>query len=145
MPEDLVASFRTARDLCSVGFEDVALLICGRGFENVVRRVLETWDVQIATKSGSTAVAEATLNDVIETMKRLRWKDDSSKVFSGQSVALMHWARQVRNGEAHPGEDKMAADERTSAKLTAEVSARVWGLLKRNSDREIESRAETKN
>ncbi len=47
-----------------------------------------------------------------------------------QSVALMHWARQVRNGEAHPGEDEIAADERTSAKVTAEVSARVWGLPK---------------
>jgi len=145
LPEDLAATFRTARDLSSVGFEDVALLICGRGFEQVVRRVLKLWDVTISAKGVTTVAAEAGLNDVIETMRRLRWKDDASKVFSAPSMALMQWVRQVRNVEAHPGEDDVAADERTSAKLAAQVSARVWALLERNLNRDLESREVIKN
>jgi hypothetical protein len=33
LPENLKKDFRTGRDLCSVGFEDVALMVCGRGLK----------------------------------------------------------------------------------------------------------------
>jgi len=138
LPEELLLDFRTSRDLCSVGSEEVGLMVCGRAFEKVVRAVMGRLGVQILSKKTIDA-EKAMLNDLIESMRKLRWKENGEDVFSPQSIALMNWIRIVRNGAVHEGEEYVAGDERTTATLLAQISGRLWEMAKRNAMRQLES------
>lgn len=137
LPESLRYDFRLGRDLCSVGFEEVALIVSGRGFEKVVRTILSERSVRISAGKGDSDASKAQLHDLIGAMGRMRWKDDESLVFSAQSVALMHWIRQVRNEAVHEGEEVVAGDERTTATLLAQISGRMWKMHQANESREL--------
>jgi hypothetical protein len=140
LPEALERDFRMVRDLCSVGFEDVGLIVCGRGFEKVIRAIMAARGVRISVgKSTDLDASKATLHDLIGAIGRLRWDDDDSLVFSSQSVALMHWIRQVRNEAVHEGEESVAGDERTTATLLAQISGRLWSMHQQNEGRALKA------
>lgn len=145
LPEHLKDDFRTARDLSSVGFEDVALIVCGRGFEKVVRAVLDARAISITGSKVKVPASKAMLNDLIGAMGRMSWQDDGSRVFSPQSVSLMQWIREVRNGSVHEGEEDVAADERATATILAQVTARLWEMHTKNLGRELNATELQKN
>jgi hypothetical protein len=95
--------------------------------------------VRIVIGKNEFVAAKAMLKDLIGAMGRLRWKDDASLVFSSQSVSLMQWVREVRNGAVHEGEEVVAGDERTIATLLAQISGRLWQMHRDNSAREVAS------
>jgi hypothetical protein len=139
LPEELRIDFRIARDLCSVGFEDVALIVCGRGFEKVVRAIMSERKIVVTSGSKPKPASRAMLNDLIGAMSKLRWKDDGASVFSATSITLMHWVRDVRNGAVHEGEEEIAADERATALVLTQVSSSLWATHLKNRDRDLET------
>jgi hypothetical protein len=111
-----------------------------------VRAIVSARGVRIsAGKNTDVDASKATLNDLIGAMSRLRWADDESDVFSAQSVALMHWIRQVRNEAVHEGEEGAAGDERTTATLLAQISGRLWEMHQQNVGRTLQRQLIQKN
>lgn len=50
LPPELEAEFRLVRNLFSVGFDEVGVLISGRGLEGVLRRVAQLRKIMIDTR-----------------------------------------------------------------------------------------------
>jgi len=138
LPEHLEADFLKARDLCSVGFEEVGVMLCGRGFEKVVREILARRNIQVASGNRSQPASKAMLHDLLGAMGKLKYKDDGNRLFSPQSLTLMHWIREVRNGVVHEGEEEVSADERTTAAMLAQISARLWAAHIANESRALD-------
>jgi hypothetical protein len=104
LPDTLKEDFILARNLFSVGFDEVGVLIAGRGLEGVLRKVAETRQIRISIKGKDSSAHEADFNDLIETMFRLRWKKDKSRFINQQLKTLLHFLRAIRNRAAHPQE-----------------------------------------
>lgn len=138
LPKYLRADFLKARDLCSVGFEDVGLMLCGRGFEKVVRDILLQREVHIAVNNRIQPASKAQLHDLLNAMGRLKYEDDGKQVFSRQSVQQMQWVKEIRNDMIHDGEDDISADERTLATTLAQISARLWASHLANKARPLQ-------
>jgi hypothetical protein len=106
LPEVLKDDFYLARDLFSVGFDDVGLFICGRGLEATLRRILEERHVVITkTRKGkklTISPTEAQLYDVVEVFDRLHWHKKNARFASKEMTRILHWLREARNAPAHP-------------------------------------------
>lgn len=58
---ELEADFRLARNLFSIGFDEVGVLIAGRGLEGVLRKVAAMRKIELVVRGNATSVAEADL------------------------------------------------------------------------------------
>jgi len=106
LPADLKGDFVLARNLFSVGFEDVGLLIAARGFEGVIRKIAEVRKIMLDVKGKTLPAYEVDLRYLIETMGQLRWRNNSARVIEPETKALLHYLRTLRNSSAHPREQK---------------------------------------
>src|SRR5258708_10474247 len=73
LPPSLESDFRLARNLFSVGFDEVGLLIAGRGLEGVLRKIADVRKITLEVKGKMSPASEADVYDLIEAMSRLRW------------------------------------------------------------------------
>ncbi len=144
LPDDIMREFRLARDLFSVGFDDVGLFVVGRGLEAVARRIVGERGVQIHSRSGDEPASEANLHDVVEAMGRLRWKDDGSRFTSKEHIRSLQWLREVRNGTAH-SHDGTDVEPREFAPVVATAANKLWLLHDANRSRELQDSTITKN
>ena len=127
LPDSLEADFRLARNLFSVGFDELGLLMAGRGLEGVLRKIAEVRKVSLVAKGKSGPASEADLYDLIETMSQLRWKTNGTRLISPDTKALLHYLRALRNGGAHAARGKASAvSPREQAAIVAETANRVW-------------------
>jgi hypothetical protein len=128
LPKELEAEFRLARNLFSVGFDDVALLIAGRAFEGVLRSIAVQRRIVIVTKGSPTLGKEADFNDLIEALYRIRWRGDGSRLIGADTRALLHYLRTMRNEGAHGGSQlrKPLVSPRETAIVVAETANRLW-------------------
>src|SRR5229473_3266739 len=102
LPPDLESDFRLARNLFSVGFDDVGVLIAGRGLEGVLRKIAQVRRILIEIKGRAEPASDADFADLIEAMYRVRWKAAGSRLITTETRALLHYLRALRNGHAHP-------------------------------------------
>ena len=127
LPAPLEADFRLARNLFSVGFDEVGLLIAGRGLEGVLRRIADVRKISLEAKGKSVPASETDLYDLIETMYQLRWKTRRTRLISPETKALLHYLRALRNSGAHPAaEARAVVNLREKAVLVAETANRLW-------------------
>jgi hypothetical protein len=129
LPDDLMRDFRLARDLFSVGFDEVGLLISGRGLERVLRTILA--DRSISRGGHSTRpAAEGTLNDMIESLEKLRWKVDKKRFLPRGAVEILHLLRTVRNIGAHAPTEEVPSfsPPRELALLIGRAANQLWRL-----------------
>jgi hypothetical protein len=128
LPESLEADFRTARNLFSVGFDEIGLLIAGRGLECVLRRVAKDRRILMQTGKGSPRNAsEVDFADLIEVIARVRWKARDIPLVSKETKTLLHYLRTIRNSQAHPqDEGDRSQTARETAKLTAVTANSIW-------------------
>ena len=63
LPDDLQADFRLARNLFSIGLDDVGLFMAGRGLEGVLRRIAAKRKIVLESKGRTTPVSETDLHD----------------------------------------------------------------------------------
>lgn len=128
LPEPLLRDFRLARDLFSVGFDEIGLLIAGRGLEGVLRAILAERRVSIGISRAKSA--EADLNDMIDILKQLRWKANKTRFLPRGAAEILHWLRITRNIGAHSqvGEVRPLGSPRELAVLIAQVANQLWQL-----------------
>jgi hypothetical protein len=128
LPSSLEADFRLARNLFSVGFDEVGLLIAGRGLEGVLRKIADVRKIVIEVKGKASRGSEADFYDLIEAMSRVRWKTSRTRLITPEIKALLHYLRSLRNSGAHPtghGGRSMISPRET-ATLIAETANRLW-------------------
>jgi hypothetical protein len=127
LPDSLESDFRLARNLFSVGFDEVGLLIAGRGLEGVLRKIADLRHVCLDSKGKKVPASDLDLHDLIETMYQLRWKATHARLISADTKALLHYLRVLRNSGAHPSTDaRRAVNLREKAVLVAETASRLW-------------------
>jgi hypothetical protein len=128
LPEDLESDFRLARNLFSVGFDDVAALISGRGLEGVLREIARRRKMLIVIKGVTEPAAEVDLHDLIEVLYRVRWKASGKRLISSQTRGLLQYLRTVRNTHAHAssGSTLAESDPRETAIILSRTANRLW-------------------
>lgn len=128
LPDDLEADFRKARNLFSVGFDDIGVLIAGRGLEGVLCKVAKVRKIMIEVKGKLEPAADADLYDLIEAMFRVRWKTNGTRLITSETRALLHYLRILRNGNAHfntHGQEATLSPHETAA-VIAETANQLW-------------------
>lgn len=127
LPDSLLRDFRLARDLFSVGLDEIGLLVAGRGLEGVVRAILA--ERRISTPRAKPA-AEAHLNEMIDILRQLRWKADKKPFLPRGAAEILHWLRETRNIGAHPQVDEghPLGPPRELALLVTQAAQRLWQL-----------------
>jgi hypothetical protein len=129
LPEGLASDFKLARDLFSVGFDDVGLLIAGRGLEGVLRKVADVRKLNLVSNKGKpTPGSEVDFHDLIEMMYRVRWKTRQQRLISSETKALLHYLRVLRNGGAHANiaGRNSTVGPRETAIILVETANRLW-------------------
>jgi hypothetical protein len=128
LPKEIEADFYLARNLFSVGFEDVGVLIAGRGLEGILRIICHQRKIMIDIKGKRIAASEADTFDLIETMYRIRWKTKGTRVITTETKALLHYLRTLRNDGAHASIHlrKSVISPRETAELITETAKSLW-------------------
>lgn len=128
LPHELEADFRLARNLFSVGFDDVGVLIAGRALEGVLRRIAKERKIKLVIKGDNIPAAEADVYDLIETMYRIRWQASGAHLITVEIKALLHYLRALRNEGAHSGMNTRRAtiSPRETVTLVAETANQLW-------------------
>jgi hypothetical protein len=128
IPTGLQQDFRLARNLFSVGFDDVGLLIAGRGLEGVLRGIAEVRKLKLVVKATVTQASEADFNDLIEVFYRVRWKKSGVRLITAETKALLNYLRVLRNAGAHPAHHGSGATvgPREKAVLVAATANQLW-------------------
>jgi hypothetical protein len=136
LPDTLDADFRLARNLFSVGFDQVGLLMAGRGLEGVLRRIADLRNISLEVKGKPMPASDTDLHDLIETMYQLHWKTKRTRLISAETKALLHYLRALRNSGAHPGDGaRSAVNLREKAVLVAETANRLWNEVSKTKAR----------
>jgi hypothetical protein len=127
LPSSLESDFRLARNLFSVGFDEVGVLMAGRGLEGVLRKIAETRKIILEVKGKPFPASEANTNDLIEAMFQIRWKTKKARLITDETRALLHYLRTIRNGRAHaPTHGSQASNSRETAIVIAEIANKLW-------------------
>ena len=127
LPPQLEADFRLARNLFSVGFDEVALLMAGRGLEGVLREIADARKILLDVKGKTTPASEADLCDLIEAMYQIRWKTKKTRLITPETKALLHYLRTLRNSAAHSSRvRRTVANPRATAAVVAQTANRLW-------------------
>jgi hypothetical protein len=128
LPPELEADFLLARNLFSVGFEEVGVLITGRGLEGVLRKIAQRRKVMIEVRGKVEPASEADVSDLIEVMFRIRWKATGTRLIEQETRALLHYLRTLRNAGAHPHHDgqQRLTNSREIASIVVETANRLW-------------------
>lgn len=138
LPDSLEADFRLARDLFSTGFDEIGLLVTGRGLEGVLRKIAAVRKISLQTKKLFPA-SEADTYDLIEVMYRVRWKTTGMPLISQETRALLHYLRTLRNGGAHPKNDaKPNSGARELAIVISAAANQLWSQVVSNTRARIE-------
>ncbi len=128
LPKSVLADFRLARDLLSVGLDEVSLLIAGRGLEGTLRHIAKDRRVMLEDRGKAAPASEVDFYHLIEGFGRLRWRGTGVPLLDKDVVALLHFLRSIRNAGAHPvvaGERKNES-AREIAKVTVEKAGSLW-------------------
>lgn len=130
LPDSLESDFRLARDLFSAGFDEVGLLIAGRGLEGVLRRIAGVRKILLQQTKKLIPASEADAYDLIEIMYHVKWKTTGVRLISQETRALLHYLRTLRNGGAHPKDDaKPNSTVREVALVVSETANRLWNQI----------------
>lgn len=131
IPDDLPGSveddFHLANDLVSVGLDDVALLVAGRGLEGTMRQIARERGLVLGEKGKQGSVAEASFYHLIEVFGKLRWRG-GPQVLDKDGQALLHYLRSLRNAGAHPspGQKRKRQSAKELAKVTVAMAGSLW-------------------
>ncbi|HMO80953.1 MAG TPA: hypothetical protein PKD24_09185 [Pyrinomonadaceae bacterium] len=128
LPDELSSDFMLARDLFSVGQDETAVLIAGRGLEGVLRAIARAKSIQLKIKSDIIPADDADFNDLIELMYRLKWKTSGRRLVSVKIRNLLHFVRSHRNSSAHAeaGEREPVDNPREIANIIVSTAIKLW-------------------
>jgi hypothetical protein len=120
LPEELKGDFMAARNVLSLGFDEAALIYCGRGLEGVVRRI--ALDHKVVTQP----IERARFMQILEALEKKRFAHDKALVIDERTKHLLHYSRTVRNQSAHPSKCNHVEPYREQAVLMAKKADELW-------------------
>ncbi|MDA2933698.1 hypothetical protein MYX82_05090 [Acidobacteria bacterium AH-259-D05] len=133
LPDFLKEDFILARDLFSVGFDEVGVLAVGRGLEGVVRAIAREKELVIShnskhNKDKESPACQARLYDLVEALYRVRWQQDGATLIDQTTRNLLHFLRSMRNRSAHPTRDSPPQHKnwREVAVIAARSAQNLW-------------------
>ncbi len=128
IPEELGADFDLARDLFSVGFDEVGLLIAGRAIEGILRHIAHAKKISVLNRGTRLSGQEMSFKDLIEAFHRIRLRKTNERILSRDMRALLDYVRELRNAQAHParGRRRRATAPREAATIIAELANSLW-------------------
>jgi hypothetical protein len=129
LPDFLRRDFFTARNLFSIGNDEMGLFAVGRAIEGVIRAILKMRAIELMDSKGKrTPAHEADFSDLIELTYRLRWKRTGDRLISNDARLLLQYLRSVRNSNAHPGNRTAQSSEnaREVAQITVRTAMDLW-------------------
>src|SRR6185437_14073582 len=115
-----------ARNLFSVGFDEVGLLIAGRGLEGVLLEIADVRKISIDVKGKISPAGEADIYDLIEAMFHVRWITNKNRLITQETKTLLHYLRILRNSGAHARTNRQVVSPREKAVVVAETANRLW-------------------
>lgn len=130
LPEELEDEFRLARNLFSIGLDEVGLFTAARGLEKVLRKIAQDRRLVTVLKNKQKPTEEVDFYDLIETLARVSWKSSRVSLISADTKALLHYLRTLRNRGAHKRHGR-SEDEgiREKACLVAKTAGQLWGSV----------------
>jgi hypothetical protein len=133
LPKDLLPDFQLAQNLFSVGFDEVGLLIAGRGLEGVLQSIAKTKGLKLNARGKESPAHEADFSDLIEVMYRARWSKDEVRLIDADTRSLLQFLRTMRNSGAHPRhpEQREGRSYRQTAEVVVATVNRIWHDTKR--------------
>lgn len=127
LPPPLEAEFYLARNLFSMGFDEVGLLVAGRGLEGVLRQIADARKISLVDRGKTSPASEADVYDLIETMFQIRWKTKGTRLITSETKTLLHYLRTLRNSRAHATRGKKSVvSPRETAVVVAETANQLW-------------------
>ena len=126
LPRRLHIDFLTARDLFSIGQDEMALFAASRGLEATLRLAAKMRRLQVRHRSTSSPAAELSFHDLIEYFYRLEWRKGGERVLSKSLRGLLHYLRQVRNAGAHATSAEVPLQPRETALIIAAAANELW-------------------
>lgn len=69
LPEELTYDFRLARNVFSIGLDEVGLFVAGRGLEKVLRRIARGRKIAVVVRTKQKPAAEPDFYDLIEAYR----------------------------------------------------------------------------
>lgn len=128
LPHAVTAEFEMARDLFSVGQDQSALFLIGRGLEGLLQEVARKKGLEIVTKGRKSPAFDTDLNDLIELLFRVRWAASEERLVPEDVKAFMHYLRVLRNAGAHARKDRRPyGNAREAAAIALTVAQDLWG------------------
>lgn len=129
-PPELKKDFILSRNLFSVGFDEIGLLIAGRALEGVLRRIIQEKQVKITSKNRSTPGWESDFYDLIELSYRVMWKSPLTRLIDNKTRQLLHFLRNLRNSSAHPSSHQpFQKSAREAATMVVEIANYLWSSV----------------
>lgn len=130
LPDELCSDFVTARNLFSVGLEEMGMFAIGRGFERVLREIARRKRLKLLdAKNNQKPLDEADLRDIIEAFYRLNWKDDGSRLIDLSTKAFLDYLRTLRNSVAHPAKSSILKGWRNEAIIATQKASDIWNQV----------------
>jgi hypothetical protein len=128
LPAPLISDFRLARNLFSVGFDEIGLLVAGRGLEGVLRKIADVRKINLEIRGSVSPASEADFHDLIEIMYRIRWKVRGTRLISAETRALLQFLRTLRNAGAHAviQGSRSISNPRETAIVVADIANLLW-------------------
>lgn len=127
LPRGLEGDFVLARNLFSVGFDEVGVLIAGRGLEGVLRKIAKQRKIMVIIKNKTISASEADVYDLIETMFRGKWKATGAPLIVKETKALLHYLRTIRNeGAQGTKKPQVNSNPRGIASIVTETANQLW-------------------
>lgn len=127
LPDELESDFRLARNLFSVGFDDIGVLIAGRGLEGVLRNIARVRKILVVDRGKQVPAHELDLNDLVEAIYHLRWKATSERLISIETRNLLHYLRSLRNAGAHSQtKSSRLISPRETAIIFVQTANQLW-------------------
>ncbi|MDC4203788.1 MAG: hypothetical protein MPW14_09105 [Candidatus Manganitrophus sp.] len=141
LPDELQDDFILSNNLLSVGFDEVGVLIAGRGLERVLREIARSKKINVLHKNRSLPAEDADSYDLIEALYRVRWQKDNSRLIDSETTLLLHLLRTVRNQGAHPTPTSPLREKnaREMASIITRTSNSLWKEITQRQDQFINS------
>ena len=131
LPPELENDFRMARDLFSVGFEEMGLFVAGRGLESVLRKIADSRKIKFENKGKLVSIEDISFNDLIETIWQVHWKSKRTRLITKDQKGLLDYLRIVRNQGAHDIIQRkwQSAEPRHMAVVIAKTADKLWNEI----------------
>jgi hypothetical protein len=127
LPEELQSDFLLARNVFSIGLDDIGLFLAGRGLEKVLRRIAKDRKIEIIVNKKQKPADQIEFYNLIEVLSRVNWKVRQTPLIAKDVKHLLHFLRELRNRGAHKGETAASIEgAREKATVVASTANKLW-------------------